>query len=172
MKRNLLTSHVLDTSVLIQADRIYYPNDICPGFWECLAAHSDSGRLVSIDRVLAEIRAGHGFVTQWAKARPADFFASTTVPEVVSEYAAMVRWVQGNPQFSNAAKAEFARVADGWIVAYAKAYNLTVVTQEVYAATVRKRVPLPNVCLQFSVPYINTFDLLRTLNARFDWTPS
>lgn len=171
MERNLLTSHVLDTNVFTQSQRYYYPNDICPGFWECLAAHSESGRIVSIDRVLAEIRVGRDFVTEWANARPVNFFASTQVSETVVEYAAMVQWVQGNPQFLPAAKAEFASVADGWLVAYAKAYDLIVVTQEVYAATVRKRVPLPNVCQAFSVPYIDTFELLRTLNARFDWTP-
>ena len=28
---------VLDTNVFIQAHRRYYAQDVCPGFWECLA---------------------------------------------------------------------------------------------------------------------------------------
>ena len=47
------------------------------------------------------------------------------------------------------AEAQFAGVADGWVAAYAKAHRLTLVTQEVYAAEAKSRVPLPNVCRAF-----------------------
>jgi DNA polymerase III epsilon subunit-like protein len=100
---------------------------------------------------------------------PRQFFASTKTPKVIVEFSALMQWVQNNDQFTDEAKSEFASVADGWVVAYAKAYDLVVVTQEVYAADVKKRVPIPNVCRGFGVPYQDTFAFLRALNARFEW---
>ncbi len=81
----------------------------------------------------------------------------------------MQTWVYRNTQFSLEAKEEFARVADGWVVAYAKAHDAVLVTQEVFDENVKKRVPLPNVCKQFGVPYLGTFEMLRQLGAKFGW---
>lgn len=80
----------------------------------------------------------------------------------------MVGWVQDQNQFMNAAKEEFAQVADGWLAAYAQSHpNHKVVTMEEHAAHARKRVPLPNVCLQFGIPYTATFTMLKDLRGRF-----
>jgi hypothetical protein len=165
-------THVLDTSVFTQANRLYYPFDVCPGFWDCLLHHGHSNRLVSIDRVHNEIRAGNDELKAWA-AKPAlrAFFAPTSEPAVVARFGEMMQWAQAQPQFMPAAKAEFAKVADGWVVAYAKAHGLTVVAQEEYAGEARKRVPLPNVCRAFDVPSVNTYDMLRALGIRFIWMP-
>ena len=29
------------------------------------------------------------------------------------------------------------------------------------------KVPIPNVCLEFDIPYVNTFEMLNDLNVRF-----
>ena len=81
-------------------------------------------------------------------------------------------WVQTNQQFQPQAKEKFARVADAWVAAYAKVNNRVVVTQEVYSENVKKRVPLPNVCQQFGVKCCDTFEMLHTLEVRFDWSRS
>jgi hypothetical protein len=89
----------------------------------------------------------------------------------VADFAAMVQWVQAEQQFKNEAKSEFAQVADGWLAAYAKAHpHHVVVTHEEFSADVKKRVPLPNVCKRFGVEYIDTFAMLKELQARFYWT--
>ncbi len=67
------------------------------------------------------------------------------------------------------AKAEFARVPDAWVTAYAKAKGAVLVTHEVPAPDARKKVPIPNVCQEFDIPYIDSFEMLRTLRARFNW---
>jgi len=78
-------------------------------------------------------------------------------------------WVQGRDQFRPEAKAEFARGADGWLIAYAGVHGLAVVTHEEFAPNVRRKVPIPNVCRQFNVPFVDTFSMLRTLEVRFGW---
>lgn len=170
MNRGLPTTHVLDTNIFIEAARRYYPFDICPGFWSCLLHYSQTQRIVSVDRVWDEIQPGKDELTDWVTTTMTKSpFASTSTPEVVAEFGAMMQWVQNNNQFTVAAKSEFARVADGWVVAYAKAHDLVVVTHEVYIADVKKKVPMPNVCREFGVPYQDTFEFLRALDVRFDW---
>lgn len=81
-------------------------------------------------------------------------------------------WVYANVQFSPQAKDEFSRGADGWLIAYAKVHDAILVTLETYQQNVRRRVPIPNVCYQFGVARVDTFEMLRKLNVRFDWRPS
>ena len=81
-------------------------------------------------------------------------------------------WVQNRSQFKQAAIKEFAAGADGWLIAYAQTHNAIVVTQEASAPEAKNRVPIPNVCRQFNVPYLNTFEMLRQLGVRFVLDPT
>ena len=159
---------VLDTNVFIQAHRRYYAQDVCPGFWECLAHYSLEKRVVSIDRVRDEILRPNPLV-EWVSEAPSELFVSSAELPVIHAFTEMVNWVHGNEQFRPEAKSEIARVADGWLAAYARVHNAVVVTQEVFNADVRKRIPLPNVCRQFGVDCRDTFEMLRELEVRFDW---
>jgi len=47
-------------------------------------------------------------------------------------------------------------------VAFAKAYDNVLVTQEKPSKT-KAKVPIPNLCEQFNVPYVDTFQMLRRL---------
>ena len=77
-------------------------------------------------------------------------------------------WSQGQAQFTDAAKAEFASVADGWLVAYALAKGCVVVTLEQFDAKIRRRVKVPNACQAFGVKYVDTFQMMRELGVRVD----
>lgn len=149
------------------ASRNYYALDFCPAFWKCIYQYFRAGRLRSIDRVFAEIKGPRDLV-RWAKNAPDGLFAFSGDQQVVSNFAGLMDWVEGNSQFFTEAKTEFASAADGWLVAYAQAHNATVVTQEVLAPDAKKKVPIPNVCQQFNVPYRDTFEMLRQLGVQFD----
>ena len=162
--------YVLDANVFIQAHRRWYTFDICPGFWLALLHHHKAGRIVSIDRVRKEIVAGDA-LADWAKDEaPSSLFASTADQAVASQFAAMMRWVQAQAQFRLEAKAEFAQEPDGWVAAYAKTHSdHVVVTHEEFSPDAKKRVPLPNVCRQFGVNYIDTFLMLKDLKVQFQF---
>ena len=160
--------YVLDADVFIGAHRRYYAQDLCPGFWECLTHYCREKRLLSIDRVRSEIQPPDALF-EWVSRAPSELFVSSAERLVITAFTEMVNWVQENEQFLPGAKTEFAEVADGWVAAYARVHNAVVVTQEVFNADVRKRIPLPNVCRQFGVDYRDTFEMLRELEARFDW---
>ena len=67
-----------------------------------------------------------------------------------------------------AARAAFAQDAHGWLAAYAEAHGHVLVTHEAYAAQAKRRMPLPNLCT-FAINSIDTFGMLRRLEARFRW---
>jgi len=161
-------TYVLDANVLIEAARHYYAFDLAPRFWESLVSHADDGRIQSIDKVKAELERGKNGLAEWVKRDFDGAFASTDDTDVIQVFSEIMTWVNGQDQFSNAAEAAFAGGADGWLVAYAKMKGYVVVTHEVLAPDVRRKVPIPNVCKEFDVEYIDTFEMLRRLGVRFE----
>lgn len=164
--------YLLDANVYITAHRTYYAFDLCPGFWDCLIHYFNAGRILSIDRVRRELLEQDDALSRWVGADcPAGMFVTSLESAVTDAYREVMSWVYANNQFSPQAKNEFSRGADGWLVAYARARNRILVTLEAYQQDVRRRVPIPNVCDQFGLPRMNTFEMLRELHVRFDWHP-
>ena len=87
--------------------------------------------------------------------------------DVVAAYAQLMTYVQAQDQYSDAAKAAFADHPDGWLMAYALCEGATVVTHEAPNANIKNKVPIPNVCNAFGIPYIDTFEMLRRLGVVF-----
>ncbi|MGJ4748509.1 DUF4411 family protein [Leptospira sp. SA-E8] len=163
--------YALDANVFIQAHRAYYAFDIAPGYWAALLKHEAQGLVVSIDRVRDELLSGGkaDALEQWLKkTAPETLFDSSKDVTVANTYAAMMQWVQEHPRFKPEAKTEFAGVADGWLLAYAKVHDLTVVTQEKNNPDKTNKVLIPVMGVQFGVKCIDTFDLLRALKTRLN----
>jgi len=161
---------LLDANVFIEAKRRYYAFDLCPGFWEALIWQHRENRIKSIDRVKRELERGGNDLGAWVStSMPESCFASTDDADVAGHFGQMAIWVQGQAQFNPEAKAEFAAAADGWLIAYAKTYDLVLVTHETFAPEVRRKVPIPNVCKAFGVDYTDTFQMLRELGVVFGW---
>lgn len=164
--------YALDANIFIEAKRRYYAFDLCPGFWAALIWHHEHGRIGSIDKVKKELEHGADELNTWvANTAPGSCFITTDNSDVVICFAQMVSWVQSQAQFNPEAKAEFASGTDGWLIAYAKTNGLVLVTHEILSPDARRRVPMPNVCQQFGVAYVDTFEMLRDLNTRFSWSP-
>ena len=169
--------YVLDANVFIEAHQKYYGFDICPAFWLALVEQHKAKRVCSIDKVkqeLVKVRAKdedqdeEDKLSKWVQQKAPDTLFKRTADTMVSDaFREMVNWVQNEQQFTPQAKAEFASVADAWVVAYGKANGLVVVTHEVYAPDVRKKMPIPNLCIEFDVDYCNTFEMLRGLKEQF-----
>jgi hypothetical protein len=160
-------AYVLDANVFIEAARRYYAFDIAPLFWESLVQHAANRRLQSIDRVKQELERGKDELATWATSQFNDAFASTDEEDVIESYSEVMSWVQVQDQFLDAAKADFAAVADGWLIAYARSKAFIVVTHEVFDPSSRRKVPIPNVCEALGVSYVDTFAMLRELGVRF-----
>lgn len=160
---------VLDANVFIEAARRYYAFDIAPAFWNALLDWAQKGHIVSIDRVKDELARLNDEVAEWARGQFHEYFASTMDEEVIDAYRQIIQWAYAQAQFKESAKAEFARAdnADAWIVAYALAKRAIVITHEQFKPDIKRKIPIPNVCRAFSVPYMDTFEMLRQLGVRF-----
>jgi hypothetical protein len=159
-------TYVLDANVFIEAARRYYAFDIVPPFWEILVNHGNSGRILSIDRIKHELNRGNDELAGWANNSFHMCFASTADEDVIESYRQIMIWSQDQAQYKDEAKAEFASVADAWLVAYALAKGCIVVTHEQFDANIRRRIKIPNVCQAFHVEYIDPFHMMRALGIR------
>lgn len=161
---------LLDASVFIEANRRYYSFDIAPSFWELLVSLGKNEKIISIDKIKVELDKGNKTdeLKIWANTEFKDYFMSSDDVNVFSAYGEIIKFVQNQSQFRDYAKAEFADVADSWLIAYALAYDHTIVTQEEFVRDVQRRVPIPNVCKVFDIPYATTFDMLRYLKAEIE----
>lgn len=162
---------VLDANVFIQSHRDHYAFDIVPGFWKSLLDQHAAGVVVSIDRVKDEVLAGgkDDALEDWVKkTSPRTLWATTKDAKVAAAFAEMMNWVQASTHYTDAAKRIFAANADGWLAAYAKVNTLTLVTHEKFNADKKVEVPLPNLCKQFGVEAITTFEMLRRLKIKFN----
>ncbi|MEM6363922.1 MAG: DUF4411 family protein [Planctomycetota bacterium] len=159
---------LLDANAFIEPKDRYYGFELCPGYWDALLRHHNLGRVSSVDRIENELKAQDDLIKDWiANKAPRSFFKKTQDQAVVDQFQVMVGWVYSEPQFSIAARMEFASVADGWLVAFAKVNDRVVVTHEEYAPGVKRKVPIPNICVEFDVPYVNVFEMLNELGEKF-----
>jgi len=158
---------VLDACVFMEAANRYYAFDIAPAFWEHLILHASAGRLCSIDRVRDELLKQKDRLAEWANTEFLECFERTDRKDVVQEYSEVIEWVNQHSRYTSAAKEDFAKTADGWLIAFAKAEDCIVVTQEKPEPESKKKVKIPDVCDHFRVPWIDTFEMLRRLRIKF-----
>jgi hypothetical protein len=163
-----MSKFVLDANIFIDAHQRYYSFDIAPAFWCALKGQAENGTIVSVDHVLRELNHSNDEdkLRLWANNEFKKWFESTDDDKIFMAYSEIITWAMRQQQFNEPAKSEFASVADSWLIACAKARNYIIVTHEVYDDHIRRKIPIPNVCRAFDIPYINTFDMLRRLHIR------
>lgn len=157
--------YLLDANVLIAAKNSYYGFEICPGFWDVLLSAHKNQKVFSVVHVQDELMKGDDDLVHWVDELPKGFFLRNE--DSVADFGEMQRWAAGNAQYTRAAKEQFARVADCWLMAVARTRGFTVVTHERLQPEARSRIPIPNVCKQFSIHYLDTFAMLKAMRARF-----
>jgi hypothetical protein len=169
--KGVCSLYVLDANVFIGAYRGYYSFEVAPSFWEALVRLANNSKICSIDKIQQEIinprELDPDKLQEWTSENFREYFERTDATDVLQYYAQIQQWAFSNPQFTAAAKDEFARNADAWLIAFAKAKGCKLVTHEVNNPQVKKRILIPVVCDVFGVEYVNTFDMLRELQVQF-----
>lgn len=150
-------AYLLDSDVFIQASNMHYQFAFCSAFWDWIDREHAAGKILSIDRVLKEIRDGlFGELKPWAEARPSLFIKSADI-ETSECNTRVALWVSQN--YDEAGYEKFFAGADFVLVGYALAHNHIVVTQENTKGG--KKVKIPDACDAMGVKCINTWDLLK-----------
>lgn len=159
--------YLLDSNVLIDADRDYYPIDRFPEFWEWLLHQAAQGLLKVPVEAFEEVKDGKGRLVEWIKEHKAVLLEETELE------AGPVSRVVENGYAPDLTEDELEKLkADPFIVAYGVALpgQVTVVTME-RSKPKRQRANrhIPDVCADLQVPCIDTYELLRRLDFRTDW---
>lgn len=157
---------LLDSNIFVEAKNRYYAFDLAPIFWSwldelCLA----DTRTISL--VKDELLDGDDQLADWFKDRMNEPWILGVDDKQTQSVFAEIADSVSSANYKTPAVAHFLSKADPWLVAKGSAIGATVVTHEVKNTVSRKKVPLPNVCEEFNVPYIDTFDFLRTKSKVF-----
>ena len=81
----------------------------------------------------------------------------------MSHYAHTIAWAVSNPVFTEAARREYASVADAYLVATAAAKSHTLVTFEKSNPLCQRRVLIPDACIAAGVAFCTPIEMLRAL---------
>lgn len=161
--------HLLDASVLITANRLYYPLERVPEFWEWLVHHGTDGQIKMPVEMVDEIRDATDNLADWASDR--DHLDALLLDEEAD--VALVQRVINEGYAPDLTDQEVEIIGqDPFLVAYALQAldNRCVVTTEVSKPRrLRANRHLPDVCMQMQATWMDTFDLLRALNFSTSW---
>lgn len=158
--------YLLDSNTYIQAKNLQYDMDFCPAYWDWLDYQYEKGMVASISSVYDELVQKGDSLSNWVKDRKSHFLP-VTATDIQHKMSDVAEYVANQDQKDAANISNFLSGADPWLIASAIVKNGTIVTYERLAGNESKRVKIPNVCEHFNVPYMNAYDLLRALNARF-----
>ena len=161
--------YLLDANVFIEAKNFYYRFETFPAFWEWLDMEQERGNLDSIRPIFEEPVKGSDELSQWAKDRKdTGWFLPVDDEQTQQHFVEIASWVVAEP-FKAVAKEEFLAGGDPWLVAKARTLSATVVTHKIlFDPKIKRKVKIPNVCEALGVkPYLDTFDLLKKLGAKF-----
>lgn len=159
-------SYLLDANTFIEAKNRYYGMEICPGYWEWLIDKNKSHALSSIDMIRNELEKGNDDLAVWAKNNKVLFQSCHDIP-TQKAYAKVARYAATLPNLKPGALNEFLAVADSWLIAKALATSSIIVTHEQHNPDAKKKILIPNICSHFNVKWMDTFELLTELEAKF-----
>ena len=159
--------YLLDSNTLIEAKNRYYNMTVCPAYWDWIVHSNDKNDVASIEMVAAEIKKGNDELATWGEMNSGLFLPESDAATQASFVKVLNTLTVEVPKMKAGAFDEFVSGADPWLIAKAMSTGATVVTHEVYNPAIVRKFTIPNICAKLSVPYMNTFQLLSQLDARF-----
>ena len=163
--------YLLDANVLIDADRDYYPIDRVPEFWDWLLDQAAQGRALmpieTYEEVVLPRSSKPGLLENWL----IDNHNEMVLDEAVDP--ALVVNVIELGYASDLRDEEIETVGrDPFLIAYALADSsnrVVVTTEHSRPSRMRANRHVPDVCRDFGIRSINTFEFNQELDFRTDW---
>ena len=160
--------YLLDTNAFLEAKTRYYRFAFCPAYWDWLIRKNQDGIVFSLDKVKDEIHDKVPPFSTWVEKMDAqEFFLSSDGVQHHEFCATLNNWVNEHTQYEKVAKDRMLQGADLPLIVYAKMHRYTLVTQEVRAPDSKTEIKIPDVCDEFGINCINTFDMLEKEQAQF-----
>lgn len=146
-------AYSIDTSAFLDAWVRFYPPDVFPGVWEQMDRAGKDSTLKASDEVLRELGKKDDGAHDWVKAR------TEMIVQLNPEIERHVQEIMGRyPRLVDSKKGR--SVGDPFVIAVARARNLTVITGE--TASGRIDVPrIPDVCNDLGIRCVRVLDFFR-----------
>lgn len=160
----------LDSNIFIEAKNRFYGFDFVPAFWDFLEKEFSKGSIYSSQMIYKELDAKDDDISQWIKnidQKEVFIIPNESVQKEYGEIADFINNEVAKRKYRAADVKNFLDKADAWVIAQAKVDGTIVATQETKIQAYSKKVKIPNICEQFKVQYVDCFEMLRNLNARF-----
>lgn len=162
---------LIDSNILIQPKKTYYPFDFAPGFWQQLKKHIEAGEIAILDKVMNEIQNGSDELWKWLSGINISSLITYKDTSIIYKYSEVINNVKSNRCYKQSALDEWSKntVADAWLIATAAVKNYTLITMETSSGIISPKSPsknakIPDVANCFSVKTDNLFYMMRELN--------
>ena len=143
--------------------------DVAPGFWVKVSDLANQRRIISIDKVRDELYTNPDTLTTWMDQNlPADFFKDTN--SVLAKYGQVCAWAASrSAHYKPGALSTFLQAdeADAFLVAYALAHGLTLITHETSDPNRKSSIKIPDACAPLGVQFLNTIQMFRAMGETF-----
>ena len=161
----MTSRYCLDANVFIQAKNGPYGLDFHPSFWKFMAVQVDAEVICSPKMVYDELASGEDDLADWVKDRKDQGMFVVPDERIQVVFGDIADNVE--QKYANHHARLFLDGADPWVIAHAKVQGAVVVTHEKLVNDESAKVKIHNVCVHFGVKYVDTYEMLRTLGARF-----
>lgn len=138
--------YVIDSDILIRANRHDFPLSTGHHFWAWFAALGERGIVIVPEMVFNEVLKGNDALADWIKANKEAFFCPTieslgSIGKVLAAYEVVTDVALESMN------------ADPFVIAHALACGGTVITNELANnATAARNKKIPNICAKLEVP--------------------
>jgi hypothetical protein len=156
--------YLLDSDTLIRSKNDEYQFATHPGFWEWLEQSNDLGLFGSVQAIRQEL-VGEDQLSNWVK-KHGNFFVNVD-GATTKGIRLITKWINENPQFTDAGKQDFFASADLTLIAHAHAHGCKVVTHEKDRPDAKSRIMIPTVCKSFGISCMTIFQLIGELQPKF-----
>ena len=164
---------LIDSNSFMAPYRQYYAFDLIPTYWDELSKRAESGRLVLLDMVKAEIDKGEDDLADWVGKQTGFEICNHVTPEIISKYQDVLQYVQSCGLYKEQALHAWApgHIADPWLIAAAAVNDYTIITAEVPSGGLSPKNPnryakIPDVAKAFGVRTNNLYYMMRQLGIK------
>lgn len=161
--------YLLDANVLIDASNKYYPISRVPEFWDWLVFHGVRGHVKVPIEIHEEVKVGDDDLADWAKrkeVKDAILLDEDANVELVSR-------VVDSGYAPDLTEDEIEKVGrDPFLIAYAllvPGERCIVTTENSTPKRKRANRHIPDVCHDLSIPCMDTFEFVRSLDFKTSW---
>lgn len=169
----MVEKFIIDSNSFMTPYRQYYAFDLVPTFWSELSKRTQSGTIILLDMVKAEIEKGKDELTDWINKESGFIVRNHISPEIIGKYQEVLQYIQTCGLYKEQALQIWAHndVADPWLIAAAAVNNYTLITAEVPSGGLSVKTPnrtakIPDVAKAFGVKTGNLYYMMRQLNIK------